>query len=204
MRKSVFLFKGRVNNLFDFLGRESSFFVVGIVILLISIFMFLNFEKNIFLSISLGSLYLIVSILLFLPLASTFTRLPSEKIDVTKIDYNISTLLEAKLRDFFLEGKYDEFKLLCIQNKLIKSDDLEWQREPTHFVVLYHKLKQNNYLKVSKTYTQKEFVSLAKKMFKIDRLDSSLMSHYKPGKPSYFSGGYEEFYLNSLSFIGNV
>lgn len=204
MRKLFFLFRQRNMNILDLLGREASFFIIGILFTSTAIIMFLNYEKNNFLSLSLGSVFIILSIMFFLPSILAITRFPVEKNNNLIIDEKIVISQEDKFRDFFFESKFDDLLKLCIQNNLINSDALEWQKEPTHFVVLYHKLRQNNYLKVDKKkYTQKDFATFAKKIFKIDRLDNSLFSHYKPGTTNYISGGYEEFYIKTLSFIGN-
>ena len=204
MRKLFFLFRQRIIDILDLHGREKCFFVIGILFTSTAVIMFLNFEKNNFLSLSLGSIFSILSIMFFLPSILAITRLPVEKTNNQIIDEEIVISQEDKFRDFFLESKFDDLLKLCIQNNLINSDSLEWQKEPTHFVVLYHKLRQNNYLKVDrKIYTQKDFATFAKKIFKIDRLDNSLFSHYKPGKDIFRLGGYEEFYKTTLSFIGN-
>ena len=54
--------------------------------------------------------------------------------------------IEKAIRFYLLLPKLKGFNHV----QLINSDALEWQKEPTHFVVLYHKLRQNNYLKVDK------------------------------------------------------
>lgn len=111
--------------------------------------------------------------------------------------------IEDKIKEFFLDDKYADFKEKCIQNGLINENNLEWLSSVANFAVFFHKLKNNNFIKTdNKKYTQKKFAALSNEMFNINSIDGTMISKYVPGKTHYFSGRYDEFYDKTLSFIG--
>lgn len=122
-------------------------------------------------------------------------------IDNLKDDVVIS--IEDKIKEFFFDDKYIDFKDKCIQNVLLDERNLKWLSGVSNFAVLYHKLKNNEFIKADKKiFTQKKFAALSNEVYKINSLDGSMISKYVPGSHHYFSGRYDEFYDNTLSFIG--
>jgi hypothetical protein len=112
--------------------------------------------------------------------------------------------IEDKIKDFFLDDKYTDFKEKCILNGLLDENSLEWLSSVANFAVFFHKLKNNNFIKTdNKKYTQKKFAALSNEMFNINSIDGTMISKYVPGNTHYLLGGYHEFYDNALSFIGN-
>jgi hypothetical protein len=209
MVKLIKMFRDRISTKLGVLGKEVSMSILGFFFLFIAISFFFNMQTNKYFLFFVWA-YGILTFFFFVPLLkhgfNSKNEIISTQVENSResINTNILNIKETEFRDFFLEGKFDDLLKLCIQNNLINSDSLEWQKEATHFAVLYHKLKKNNYLKVDKKkYTQKYFATFAKKIFKIDSLDDSLFSHYKPGNTTYFTFVYEEFYNKTLNFIGN-
>ncbi|WP_445709793.1 hypothetical protein [Flavobacterium sp.] len=201
----------KLNNLITFKNPENewTFIVCSIILTIILLFSFsLYFYEEIFLKtsgfyrrLSFGIVlgFLICAVIYISFLIRVFKKAHKKIEEVSKLNSN-----EDKFNFFFNDEKYSLFIKLCIENKLIdktSSSSYKWLKEATDYAVLYHKLKENNFFK--ERIKQKDFVMISKEYFNIEKLDSSLITKYKPTSENFLLGGYQDFY-KSLNYFNTL